>query len=61
MASVSFTSRGMPTTVRGVVDDRFGQPVWHFRGIRYGHIARRFGEPEYVGLGSGKLDATEFG
>ncbi|KAI1399046.1 Alpha/Beta hydrolase protein [Hypoxylon fuscum] len=61
MASLIFTLRGTSDTVRGVVDVRFGQPVWHFRGIRYGHIARRFAEPEYVELGSQEIDATKFG
>lgn len=61
MASVSFTSGGTSTIIHGVVDERFEQPVWHFRGIQYGYITRRFAEAEYVELGNGEIDATKFG
>ncbi|WAO91202.1 Carboxylic ester hydrolase [Fusarium falciforme] len=48
------------STVQGVQDERFGRPVWHFRGIPYGRIPKRFHKPEYDALPR-ELDATKFG
>lgn len=42
------------------MDDRFGSPVEHYRGIQYGCIRKRFERPEYVEL-KGDIDATHFG
>ena len=61
MASVSITSSGTSTIVHGVMDERFEQPVWHFRGIQYGRIERRLAEAEYMELGTDQVDATKFG
>lgn len=47
-------------SITGVVDDRFGSPVEHFRGIQYGNIGKRFAKPELQSL-AGDLDATRFG
>ncbi|KAJ3463722.1 hypothetical protein MRS44_008508 [Fusarium solani] len=48
------------STLQGVQDERFGRPVWHFRGIPYGRIPKRFHKPEYDALPR-ELDATRFG
>ncbi|POR33558.1 Putative carboxylesterase type b protein [Tolypocladium paradoxum] len=61
MASAAINLRGTSSLIHGVVDDRFGQPVWHFRGIPYGHIAKRFAAAQYVGPSEGQIDATKFG
>ncbi|KAI8667590.1 Carboxylic ester hydrolase [Fusarium sp. Ph1] len=48
------------STIQGVQDERFGRPVWHFWGIPYGCIPKRFHKPEYDALPR-ELDATRFG
>lgn len=47
-------------TLQGILDDRFGSPVYHFRGIPYGRISKRFAKPELSKL-SGDVNATRFG
>ncbi|KAJ9134335.1 Carboxylic ester hydrolase [Pleurostoma richardsiae] len=61
MTAPVITSESTASTITGVVDRRFGQVVWHFRGITYGHIPKRFASPEYVALREGEVDATRFG
>ncbi|KAH8171318.1 carboxylesterase family protein [Sarocladium implicatum] len=47
-------------TVHGVSDTRFGSPVYHFRGIPYGSVPKRFAKPEPTDF-DGDGDATCFG
>ncbi|KAF4469114.1 carotenoid oxygenase [Fusarium albosuccineum] len=61
MTDSHITLQTSSASIRGVVDQRFGPSVWHFRGIPYGRIEKRFAKPEYVPLGRNEVDGTEFG
>ncbi|RSL68964.1 hypothetical protein CEP54_002603 [Fusarium duplospermum] len=60
MTASLVTLQTSSSTVQGVQDERFGRPVWHFRGIPYGRVPERFHKPEYVALPR-ELGATQFG
>ncbi|KAH7108814.1 Alpha/Beta hydrolase protein [Dactylonectria macrodidyma] len=51
MAESGITFKTSSGLIQGAVDERFGRPIWHFRGIPY----------EYVELTGENLDPRKFG
>ncbi|KAH6985176.1 Alpha/Beta hydrolase protein [Ilyonectria destructans] len=61
MVESGITLKTSSGPIQGAVDERFGRPTWHFRGIPYGRISKRYAKPEYVEFTGQNLDATKFG
>ncbi|KAM5353442.1 hypothetical protein ACJ41O_000092 [Fusarium nematophilum] len=55
MANSRITLQTSSASIQGIVDERFGRSTWHFRGIRYGRIQRRFAKPQYPNVDVGHL------
>lgn len=48
--------------VEGVVDERYGSKVVHYRGIKYGRIVERFADTQLVHLDRNtRLKALKYG
>ena len=52
----------LDATLQGIEDDRHGDPVTHYRGLKYGKIPKRFAAPLPADtLQDGIVDCATFG